>query len=90
MIILILLVIAATFCYYIRDARRPNVPGIALVPRSPDLNADIYAWNKQQHYTFAQRHTVNFDRPQPARVVAPTDYLAPYWPKDMYHERYNP
>ena len=80
--LLILLGIAAITCY-VRSTRRPGAPEIALVSRSPELHAQIVSWHKQQHDTFAQRHTLNFDRPQPARVVAPIDYLAPYWPKDI-------
>lgn len=81
-VLLILLGIAAIICY-IRSTRRPSAPDIALVSRSPELHTEIVSWHKQQHDTFAQRHTFNFDCSQPARAAAPIDYLAPYWPKDV-------
>lgn len=58
--LLILLGVAAVFWYTSQERGEPKLPEIALVERSPELHAEIVSWHKQQHDTFAQRHTVNW------------------------------
>lgn len=78
--IIFALVIYVLFRAAIR--RRPDPMVGRLVPRDPELHADICAWHKHQHDTFAERHTVNF-YPAPAPKPEPYDMLAAYRPKDI-------
>jgi hypothetical protein len=60
-IIVIVLVYAALRALLRRKPADPMVG--RLVARDPGTHAQIVSWHEQQHYTFAQRHTVDWNPP---------------------------
>jgi ABC-type nickel/cobalt efflux system permease component RcnA len=60
MIHAILIVLGIWWAWNWLTRKRP--PSMKLVQRTPEQRTQIVAWHKQQHDTFAQRHTVDFNR----------------------------